>query len=90
MPDITLNCCDCPNPFIWTEGEQAFFQSKGLTEQPKRCKECRAKKKAQREQQAARPAPVPEPPRYDDDRRKKGGNGINDRRREGGRQKGGW
>lgn len=33
-------CADCGREFIFTEGEQRYFWSKGLAE-PKRCKPCR-------------------------------------------------
>ena len=36
----TLICADCGQEFIFTEGEQRYFWSKGLAE-PKRCKPCR-------------------------------------------------
>jgi len=36
----TLTCADCGQDFIFTEGEQRYFWSKGLAE-PKRCKQCR-------------------------------------------------
>jgi len=35
-----LTCADCGQEFIFTEGEQRYFWSKGLSE-PKRCKPCR-------------------------------------------------
>ncbi|MDD4876544.1 MAG: zinc-ribbon domain containing protein [Dehalococcoidales bacterium] len=35
-----LTCADCGQDFIFTEGEQRYFWSKGLAE-PKRCKPCR-------------------------------------------------
>jgi hypothetical protein len=35
-----LTCADCGQEFIFTEGEQRYFWSKGLSE-PKRCKSCR-------------------------------------------------
>ncbi len=38
--DKTLTCADCGQDFIYTEGEQRYFWSKGLAE-PKRCKPCR-------------------------------------------------
>lgn len=38
--DQVLNCKDCGDKFIWTEGEQQFFYDKGLKNVPKRCKEC--------------------------------------------------
>lgn len=42
--DQRLSCCDCGSTFIFTAGEQASFQSKGLST-PKRCKPCRLKRK---------------------------------------------
>lgn len=43
--DQTLTCCDCSQQFPFTQGEQDFYQDKGLTP-PRRCKDCRAAKKA--------------------------------------------
>ena len=40
--DRTLQCRDCGKPFIWTVGEQAFYATKGLVNEPARCPECRA------------------------------------------------
>ena len=40
MPDRNIQCVDCGNEFAFSEGEQKFYTSKGLT-QPKRCKKCR-------------------------------------------------
>lgn len=40
--DRTLVCQDCDNKFIFDEGEQRFFKSKGFTD-PKRCPGCRKK-----------------------------------------------
>lgn len=45
MPDMMLTCQDCDKEFEFTEGEQAFFETKGFTP-PKRCKPCRDAKKA--------------------------------------------
>lgn len=45
--DQTLTCRDCGQQFIWTAGEQEFYAQKGLSA-PSRCKDCRAKKKAER------------------------------------------
>ncbi len=39
--DKTLNCRDCGIEFTFTAGEQEFYQSKGLANQPGRCPECR-------------------------------------------------
>ncbi|MCC7527774.1 MAG: zinc-ribbon domain containing protein [Candidatus Melainabacteria bacterium] len=36
-----LRCCDCASDFVFTVGEQEFFNSKGLTNEPKRCANCR-------------------------------------------------
>lgn len=44
--DIKIVCKDCGQEFLFTVGEQNFYEEKGLTNQPVRCKECRAKKKA--------------------------------------------
>ena len=40
--DKTLSCSDCGNGFTFTSGEQEFHQSKGFTNEPRRCPECRA------------------------------------------------
>lgn len=44
--DKQLQCFDCGNTFIFTAGEQEFFAKKGFTNEPKRCQDCKAKKKA--------------------------------------------
>src|SRR5256885_13447869 len=44
--DITLTCKDCGNPFVFTAGEQEFYQQRGLMNQPGRCTDCRAARKA--------------------------------------------
>ena len=47
MPvDQTLRCRECGVDFIWTEGEQEFFASRGLTNPPSRCPSCRAARRA--------------------------------------------
>lgn len=45
--DKTLQCCDCSTSFTFTAGEQESFASRGYTNEPKRCPECRAARKAQ-------------------------------------------
>jgi CxxC-x17-CxxC domain-containing protein len=40
--DLTLQCRDCGRDFVFTAGEQEFFASRGFTNQPSRCPECRA------------------------------------------------
>ena len=40
--DKTLTCSDCGSAFTFTAGEQEFHQSKGFTNEPRRCPNCRA------------------------------------------------
>lgn len=47
--DKTLRCRDCGTNFTWTAGEQAFYESKNLTNPPGRCSSCRAAARAARE-----------------------------------------
>ena len=46
--DKTLTCADCGSEFTFTAEEQEFFQSKGYTNEPKRCLPCRQSRKAER------------------------------------------
>lgn len=46
--DRTLTCRDCGEAFAFSSGEQAFFASKGLTNDPQRCTTCRAAAKRAR------------------------------------------
>ena len=46
--DETLTCVDCGRQFTFTSGEQEFFASKGFTNKPNRCTDCRAARKASR------------------------------------------
>jgi CxxC-x17-CxxC domain-containing protein len=46
--DKTLTCRDCGQAFIFTSGEQDFFASRGFTNEPSRCPDCRAARKADR------------------------------------------
>jgi hypothetical protein len=46
--DKPIRCSDCGTTFTFSAGEQEFFVSKGLTNEPKRCVSCRAAKKMQR------------------------------------------
>lgn len=41
--DKVLTCKTCGKEFIFTASEQEFFASKGFTNEPTRCKDCRAK-----------------------------------------------
>lgn len=44
--DKTLICKDCGQEFTFTVGEQEFYAEKGFQNEPARCKECRAARKA--------------------------------------------
>ena len=46
--DKTLECSDCASEFTFSTEEQEFFQSRGYTNEPKRCPECRQARKAER------------------------------------------
>jgi len=46
--DRPLQCLDCKNEFIFTAGEQEFYERKGFKEIPKRCKPCRDARKTRR------------------------------------------
>ncbi|MFH0846884.1 MAG: zinc-ribbon domain containing protein [Chloroflexota bacterium] len=46
--DRELRCADCGANFTFSAGEQAFYQSKGYTNEPKRCPACRETRKAER------------------------------------------
>ena len=46
--DKVLVCRDCGREFVFTAGEQEFYAEKGFQNDPTRCKECRAKRKAER------------------------------------------
>ncbi len=44
----TLTCRDCGASFDFTAEEQEFFAEKGFTNEPTRCKDCRAARKNER------------------------------------------
>ena len=45
MTDKTLPCCDCGREFVFTVAEQEFFAQRGYTNTPKRCVECRKRRR---------------------------------------------
>jgi CxxC-x17-CxxC domain-containing protein len=47
--DKTLTCRDCGRPFPFTAGEQEFYASRGFTNEPGRCPDCRAARRASRD-----------------------------------------
>ncbi|MFA5308764.1 MAG: zinc-ribbon domain containing protein [Dehalococcoidales bacterium] len=46
--DKSLTCSDCGATFTFSVEDQEFFQSKGYTNEPKRCPECRQARKTER------------------------------------------
>jgi len=46
--DKSLQCSDCGTTFTFGAEEQEFFQSKGYTNEPKRCPSCRQARKSER------------------------------------------
>ncbi|MFC1901314.1 CxxC-x17-CxxC domain-containing protein [Chloroflexota bacterium] len=46
--DKSLQCSDCGATFTFSVEDQEFFQSKGYTNEPKRCPECRQSRKSER------------------------------------------
>jgi CxxC-x17-CxxC domain-containing protein len=46
--DKTITCRDCGGDFVFSEGEQAFYASHGLMNEPVRCPQCRTARKSQR------------------------------------------
>ncbi len=46
--DKTVVCKDCGQNFTFTAGEQEFYAEKGFTNEPQRCKSCRAARKNSR------------------------------------------
>jgi CxxC-x17-CxxC domain-containing protein len=47
ISDKTLTCVECGYEFTFTVGEQEFFATKGFTNEPSRCLQCRAARKSQ-------------------------------------------
>ena len=46
--DKSLQCSDCGATFTFSADEQQFFQTKGYTNEPKRCPSCRRARKSER------------------------------------------
>jgi CxxC-x17-CxxC domain-containing protein len=47
--DKTLNCVECGGQFLFSKNEQSFYAERGFTNEPKRCKNCRDKRKTSRD-----------------------------------------
>lgn len=48
LADKTLTCRDCGASFKFTLGEQEFYRSRGLRNEPTRCPDCRAGRRQSR------------------------------------------
>jgi len=46
--DKTLQCVDCGNTFTFSADEQELFESRGFTNEPRRCLPCRQARRAER------------------------------------------
>ncbi len=46
--DKWLVCVDCGREFLWDAGEQSWFFRKRLSNQPRRCKSCRQRRRDDR------------------------------------------
>ena len=46
--DKTLTCRECGRTFLFTASEQQFYAERGFQNEPGRCPECRASRKATR------------------------------------------
>lgn len=46
--DKTLVCRECGAQFVFTVGEQEFYLSRGLMNEPARCPECRSSRRQSR------------------------------------------
>lgn len=44
--DRVLTCRDCGREFVFTSGEQEFYQSRGLQHEPRRCSNCRSARRS--------------------------------------------
>lgn len=43
--DKQMTCVDCHQPFVFTAGEQRWYQEKGFEREPRRCPDCRKARK---------------------------------------------
>ena len=43
----SLTCVDCGQEFVHSAEDQAFYAERGFTNEPKRCRDCRQKRKTQ-------------------------------------------
>ena len=50
--DKRITCADCNKEFVFSASEQEFHSSKGFTNEPKRCSDCRQARKSSRSGQS--------------------------------------
>jgi DNA-directed RNA polymerase subunit RPC12/RpoP len=48
LKDKVIVCKDCGKEFTFTVRDQEFYKQQGYTHEPVRCRDCRNKKKAER------------------------------------------
>ena len=53
--DKTLQCRDCGASFVFSAGEQEFYQQRGLEHEPARCPGCRTARRQERDQTSREP-----------------------------------
>ncbi|MCH7705851.1 MAG: zinc-ribbon domain containing protein [Chloroflexi bacterium] len=53
--DKEIVCADCGSTFVFSSGEQEFYAGRGLTNEPRRCRDCRSSRKEQRGGVSSRP-----------------------------------
>lgn len=46
--DKTLSCVDCGAEFVFSAEDQEYHAQRGFTNEPRRCRSCRALRRAQR------------------------------------------
>lgn len=46
--DKTIECADCGQEFVHSAEDQARYAERGFTNEPKRCRDCREKRKGER------------------------------------------
>lgn len=47
--DKWINCVNCGKPFVFSERDQKYYTEQGFKNEPKRCRECRALLKRQKQ-----------------------------------------
>lgn len=53
LEDKVLKCRECGVDFIFSVGEQEFFQERGFEHEPTRCRDCRARRRNQGSEERA-------------------------------------